>query len=73
MISGTSMGGIIGGLYSIGYSADTLYQIVRSQNWSRVLSDQIDLNEVLFEENRFSKMNSSNFLSKTGKWPLLRD
>ena len=55
MISGTSMGGIIGGLYSIGYSADTLYQIVRSQNWSRVLSDQIDLNEVLFEEKPFFK------------------
>ncbi|MBV6429445.1 MAG: hypothetical protein KIPDCIKN_04003 [Haliscomenobacter sp.] len=55
MISGTSMGGIIGGLYSIGYSADSLYQIVRSQHWSRVLSDQIDLNEVLFEEKPFFK------------------
>jgi len=50
IITGTSMGSIIGGLYAIGYPADTLEHIIRSQNWSQVLSDQIPLKQVIYEE-----------------------
>lgn len=39
-IAGTSMGSIIGGLYSIGYTADQLDSIVRGIDWNFLLSDK---------------------------------
>ncbi len=50
VITGTSMGSIIGGLYAIGYRADTMKQLLLEQDWDRVLSDRIPLQEVIFEE-----------------------
>lgn len=41
-ISGTSMGALIGALYSIGYSASELDSLVRSQNWVTLLSDKVN-------------------------------
>lgn len=41
MICGTSMGGLIGGLYSIGYSAGQLDSLLKVQDWSLLLSDNI--------------------------------
>ncbi|MDR1742716.1 MAG: patatin-like phospholipase family protein [Dysgonamonadaceae bacterium] len=45
-IAGTSMGAIIGGLYSIGYRADQLDSLVRNQDWNFLLSDNV------YRENR---------------------
>jgi NTE family protein len=39
-ITGTSMGSIVGGLYSIGYSADELEELVNSLDWGQLLSNQ---------------------------------
>ena len=50
IITGTSMGSIIGGLYAIGYRADTLEQLIIEQDWNQVLSDQVPLQTVIFEE-----------------------
>ena len=41
-ITGTSMGALIGALYSIGYSASELDSLVRTQDWTTLLSDKID-------------------------------
>jgi NTE family protein len=46
-ITGTSMGSIVGGLYSIGYSAEELDHIVEQDNWVQVLTNQISSNKVL--------------------------
>ena len=43
IITGTSMGSIVGGLYACGNDAARLDSIVRSQDWSNVLSDKEDL------------------------------
>ena len=43
IVTGTSMGSIVGGLYSIGYTADQLDSLVRAQNWTYVLSDDENL------------------------------
>jgi len=43
IITGTSMGSIIGGLYAIGYNATALDSLVRQQDWSYVISDKEDL------------------------------
>ena len=40
-IVGTSMGAIVGSLYSIGYTPETLDSIFMAQDWSHLLSDQI--------------------------------
>jgi len=49
-ITGTSMGSIMGGLYSVGYSADELAEIVVNINWDHVLTNKIPLDKVTFEE-----------------------
>ena len=43
IITGTSMGSIIGGLYAIGYNANSLDSMVRIQDWSYVITDKEDL------------------------------
>lgn len=43
IITGTSMGSIIGGLYAIGYNANSLDSMVRVQDWSYVITDKEDL------------------------------
>ncbi len=52
-ITGTSMGSIVGGLYAIGYSADQLDTIIRSIKWDMVLSNNVPLNYISFEEKEF--------------------
>lgn len=42
IVTGTSMGSIIGGLYAIGYNANALDSMVRVQDWSYVITDKED-------------------------------
>lgn len=57
-ISGTSMGAIIGGLYSIGYTAAELDSMVREQDWMFLLTDQIQRPYRSFD----SKFNKEHYL-----------
>lgn len=43
IITGTSMGSIVGGLYAIGYHAELLDSLVRAQDWSYVITDREDM------------------------------
>jgi len=53
-ITGVSMGSIIGGMYSLGYSADSLYNILEQINWEDIFSNKIPENKVTFlEKNNF--------------------
>jgi len=56
-IAGTSMGSIVGGLYAIGYSADSLATMMSTQNWAEILTNYVPLSEINIEEkdeyNRF--------------------
>lgn len=49
-ITGTSMGSIIGGLYAIGYSADSIEKIASSADWDLLLSNQSSLRSMIMEE-----------------------
>jgi NTE family protein len=49
-ITGTSMGSIIGSLYAIGYSADTIYKLARTIDWDLMLSNQSALRSIFMEE-----------------------
>lgn len=49
-ITGTSMGAIIGSLYAVGYSADTLIKISRGIDWEVLLRNQANLRTLFMEE-----------------------
>lgn len=49
-ITGTSMGSIIGGLYAVGYSGDTIEKLAKSIDWDVLLSNQSALREIRMEE-----------------------
>jgi NTE family protein len=49
-IGGTSMGGLMGGLIALGYSPDSLEQLVLSQDWMMVLSDETSRRKLSMKE-----------------------
>lgn len=49
-IAGTSMGSIVGGLYSIGYNADALENMVLSQDWMSLLGDEVNRRDLSVDE-----------------------
>lgn len=51
-VTGVSMGSIVGGLYSIGYSPDSLQKIFRTADWNLILSNTIPENKVIFTEKK---------------------
>lgn len=69
-IAGTSMGAVIGGLYAVGYSPDTLEKIVREIDWDQVLSNKIPLNYIAYEEKFYYDRYLINFPIKNYKITL---
>lgn len=51
-ISGVSIGSIVGGMYAMGYSPDSLASMFREYDWDAALSDRIDENKVIFLEKK---------------------
>lgn len=49
-IAGTSMGSIIGGLYAIGYSPETMIRLIKEQNWDMIMSDAIPLKYISIDD-----------------------
>jgi NTE family protein len=47
-IAGTSMGGLIGGLYATGKSADQMHEVVRTADWSLLLGGQTPYEDLSF-------------------------
>ena len=54
-IAGTSMGAIVGGLYSVGYDAKTLDSLVRVQDWAFLLSDKVYRYDLPFSEKEINE------------------
>ena len=50
MITGTSMGGLVGGLYALGYDAVTLDSLIRAIDWSNALSDHVPRRFITYED-----------------------
>ncbi len=50
IITGTSMGSIVGGMYACGHHAQELDSVVRAQDWTFVLSDREDLSHQSLRE-----------------------
>lgn len=58
MVLGTSMGGLIGGLFALGYTADELDTLVRGMDWTLALSDKISQDYVSYNK----KMRQQRYL-----------
>ena len=65
IVTGTSMGSIIGGLYAIGYNANALDSLVRVQDWGYVISDREDLSNQSLSDRR--KQNTYFINTNLGK------
>lgn len=53
-IGGSSIGAITAGLYSIGYSPESIEEIIREQDWGKIISDEQERAHLAFEEKLFS-------------------
>lgn len=56
-IAGTSMGAIVGGLYAVGYSVNELDSLIRAQEWTQLLSDNVARKSKLFQDRTSSDRN----------------
>ena len=55
-ITGTSMGSIVGGLYAIGYNADSVSQITKSIDWDYIINDKIERKDLsIIEKQSYEK------------------
>ncbi len=55
IITGTSMGSIVGSLYAAGYTADELIDINTYANWDQLLTDNVELLKVAIGEKQETK------------------
>ena len=62
IITGTSMGSIIGGLYAIGYNANALDSMVRVQDWGYVITDK----ENMRRQSLGDRKKQNSYLFSTG-------
>lgn len=65
LIVGTSMGAIVGAMYSIGYSVDEMKEVAVRTDWLKYLSNDTDLRNLNIEE----KDNYENYMYS---FPILR-
>ena len=52
VVTGTSMGAIVGGLYAIGYTPEQMEELVKLQEWQNIFNDRPDRNLVSFEKRK---------------------
>ena len=62
IVTGTSIGSIVGGLYAIGYNAHSLDSMVRKQDWTYVITDKEDLHN----QSYLDRKKASTYLFTTG-------
>ena len=62
IVTGTSMGSIVGGLYAIGYNAHSLDSMVRVQDWGYVITDKEDMRNQSLRD----RMKQYTYLFTTG-------
>ncbi|MBO7544985.1 MAG: patatin-like phospholipase family protein [Bacteroidales bacterium] len=55
VVVGTSMGGLIGGLYALGYTPPQMDSILRSLDWKLMLSDKVSRDNIPYETKRYKE------------------
>jgi len=70
LITGTSMGSIVGGLYAAGYSAKELEDIFLNVNWNMILYDNFYRRQLLMQDKKSDGRFILKFRLKNGKLSL---
>lgn len=55
MVLGTSMGGLVGGLYALGYSVEQMDSIVRNMDWEWALSDRLAREYISYADMKYKE------------------
>lgn len=55
MVLGTSMGGLIGGLYALGYTTDQMDSLVRNMDWEWALSDKLSRKYISYTDTKYKE------------------
>ena len=55
MVLGTSMGGLIGGLYALGYTVPEMDSLVRNMDWNWALSDKLSREYVSYSDTKYKE------------------
>ena len=55
MVLGTSMGGLIGGLYSLGYTVSEIDSLVRNMDWQWALSDKLSRDYISYTDIKYKE------------------
>ena len=55
MVLGTSMGGLVGALYSLGYNAEQMDSLMRSIDWSWALNDKLSRKFISYEDMKYKE------------------
>ena len=55
LVVGTSIGGLLGSLYSLGYDAAYLDTLIHNVNWDMALSDKVDKKYIPYSRTRYKE------------------
>jgi NTE family protein len=69
-VGGSSIGAIVGGLYSLGYHPDTIAKLIRQEDWKMIMSNALDRNYLAYEEKLFNTRNLMTLPLKGNKFGL---
>ena len=61
LVTGTSIGGLVGGLYALGYPVAELDSIMRNMDWDMALSDKVPREYVSYAENKYKEKYALSF------------
>lgn len=53
VITGVSMGSLIGGLYAIGYSVDSIEKLCKTVDWNLIITNQLPESKIIFPEKKY--------------------
>ena len=55
MVVGTSIGGLVGGLYSLGYEVEEIDTLVRNMDWEWALSDELSREYISYTDMKYKE------------------
>ncbi|MDB4835485.1 FtsQ-type POTRA domain-containing protein [Cyclobacteriaceae bacterium] len=67
IITGTSMGSIVGALYALGYTPDQMEQIVTQTDWENIISNKLPYSKVAMAEKPYDSRYITELAVQNGK------
>ena len=61
LVVGTSIGGLVGGLFSLGYPPEKLDSIMRNMDWAMAMSDNVPREYISYAENKYREKYALSF------------